>query len=152
SDLEQDMIFHQLIRATSNTPPLMATDRMGQLTWYYDASPSGFTLTKAGQSLVPGGTVLLIGVDRYTPVPTAPDVLREIDLAGNPVRETSLAALNAQLTALGHEVIHGFHHDVQRLADGSTAVLCLTERTVTINGTPTDYVGEMVLVLDQDFQ
>src|SRR5262249_18960203 len=36
--------------------------------------------------------------------------------------------------------------------DGSLVVLAYPERTVTINGVPTDYVGEMVLVLDQDFQ
>jgi arylsulfate sulfotransferase len=152
SDADQDMIFHQRIRATPNTPPLVATDLTGRVTWYYDLTASGFTLAKAGQSLVPGGTLLLNGVDRYTPVPTAPDVLREIDLAGNPVRETNLAALNAQLTALGHGVINAFNHDVQRLPDGTTVALALTERTVDINGTPTNYVGEMVLVLDPDFQ
>ena len=123
SDLDQDMVFHQRIRSTPNAPPLIATDLAGQVVWYYDLSQSGFTLTKAGQSLVPGGTLLLNGVDQYTPVPTAPNVLREIDLAGNPVRETNLAAVNAQLAAMGKEVIHAFHHDVQRLPDGNTVAL-----------------------------
>ena len=152
SDTDQDMVFHQRIRGTPNTPPLLATDLAGRVTWYYDTSAAGFTLTKAGQSLVPGGTLLLNGVDRYTPVPTAPNVLREIDLAGNPVRETNLAALNAQLAALGHEMVHAFHHDVQRLPDGTTVALALTERSVDIDGTPTQYVGEMVLVLDADLR
>src|SRR5262249_15896539 len=97
-------------------------------------------------------TLLLNGVDQYTPVPTAPDVLREIDLAGNPVRETNLAALNAQLAAMGHEAVHAFHHDVQRLADGTTIALAYTESAVDVNGPPTNYVGEMVLALDSDFQ
>src|SRR5262249_40177098 len=101
SDADQDMVFHQQIRSTPNAPPLLATDLAGRVMWYYDVSRSGFPLTKAGQSLAPGGTLLLNGVDPYTPVPTAPNVLREIDLAGNPVRETNLAALNAQLAALG---------------------------------------------------
>jgi hypothetical protein len=122
------------------------------VTWYYDLFTSGFTLAKVGQSLVPGGTLLLNGVDRHTPVPTAPNVLREIYLVGNPVRETNLAAVNAQLTAIGHEVVHAFHHDVQRLADGTTVALAYIERTIDINGTPTNYFGEMVLVLDSDFQ
>ncbi len=152
SDVDQDMIFHERIRNTPNAPPLIATNLAGQVTWYYDLTGSGFTLTKAGQSLAPGGTLLLNGVDQYTPVPTAPNVLREIDLAGDPVRETNLAALNVQLAAMGHEPIHAFHHDVQRLADGTTVVLGYTERTVDINGTPTNYVGEMVMVLDADFQ
>jgi hypothetical protein len=152
SDLDQDMVFHQRPRTSLNSPPLIATDLAGRVTWYYDLSQSGFTLDKAGQSLIPGGTLLVNGVDQYTPVPTAPNVLREIDLAGNPVRETNLAALNAQLTAMGHGAIHAFHHDVQRLPDGTTVVLAYPERTIDINGTPTNYVGEMVVVLDTDFQ
>src|SRR5262249_20901074 len=137
SDTDQDLIFHERIRNTPDAPPLLATDLAGRVTWYYDLSGSGFTLTKAGQSLVPGGTLLVNGIDRYTPVPTAPNVLREIDLAGNPVRETNLAAVNAQLAALGHEPVHAFHHDVQRLPDGTTVALAYPERTVDINGTPT---------------
>jgi arylsulfate sulfotransferase len=152
SDLEQDMIFHERIRNTPDAPPLIATDLAGQVTWYYDLTDSGFTLTKAGQSLVPGGTLLLNGVDPYTPKPAAPNVLREIDLAGNPVRETNLAAVNAELAALGYEAVHAFHHDVQRLADGTTVALAYTERSIDVDGTPTNYVGEMVLVLDADFQ
>ena len=64
SDPDQDMVFHQLVRTTPNAPPLVATDLSGQVMWYYDLSGSGFTLTKAGQSLVPGGTLLLNGVDQ----------------------------------------------------------------------------------------
>lgn len=152
SDPNQDMIFHQLLQGNSRTPPLVATDLSGLVTWYYDLSQAGFTLTKVGQNLVPGGTILLNGVDRYTPIPTAPNVLREIDLAGNPVRETNLAAVNAQLAALGFEPVHAFHHDVQRLADGTTVALAYPERTIDVDGVPTNYVGEMVLVLDSDFQ
>src|SRR5262249_49933290 len=80
------------------------------------------------------------------------DVLREIDLAGNPVRETNLAAVNAQLTALGHEISYGFHHEVHRLPNGDTVVLALTERKIDVNGTPTNYIGDLILVLDEDFQ
>ena len=149
SDTNLDMVFHQFIRGAQS---LAATNLAGQVMWYYDVSGSGFTLTKAGQSLVPGGTLLLNGVDQYTPVPTAPNVLREIDLAGNPVRETNLAAVNAQLAAMGYESVHAFHHDVQRLADGTTVALAYTERAIDVDGTLTNYVGEMVLALDSDFQ
>ena len=152
SNLDQDMVLHQGIRSTSERPPVLATNLAGQVTWYYDISDAGFTLVRVGQSLVPGGTLLVSGADPYTAIAGATNVLREIDLAGNPVRETSVAALNAQLAAMGHGVIHAFNHDVQRLADGNTVALALTERTVTINGTPTNYIGEMVLVLDPDFQ
>lgn len=154
-DLDQDMVFHQRIPGRGSTPerpPVIATNLAGQVMWYYDLSDAGFTLVRVGQSLVPGGTLLVSGADRYTPIADATNVLREVDLAGNPVRETSVAVLNAQLAAMGHGAINAFNHDVQRLADGSTVALALTERTVEINGTPTNYVGEMVLVLDADFQ
>ena len=70
------------------------------------------------------------------PCRTAPNVLREIDLAGNPVRETNLAAVNAQLAALGHEPIHAFHHDVQRLPDGTTVVLALIRSAPSTSTAP----------------
>jgi hypothetical protein len=57
---------------------------------------------------VPGGTVLLIGVDHDTPLPTSRNVLREIDLAGDVVRETNLAAVNAELAATGLDAITSF--------------------------------------------
>src|SRR5262249_56255363 len=52
----------------------------------------------------------------------------------------------------GREGVRVGQHDVQRLPDGSTVALAYPERSININGTPTNYVGEMVLVLDQDFQ
>jgi Arylsulfotransferase (ASST) len=38
------------------------------------------------------------------------------------------------------------------LPDGSLVVLAYPERTVNINGVPTNYIGELLVVLDQDFQ
>ncbi len=152
SDPNQDMVFHQLIRATTNMPNPLATDLQGRVVWYYDTSSSGLTSTFAGQSLLPGGTVLLIATDHDAPLPGSRNILREIDLAGNVLRETNIAAVNAELTTMGHDVIHSFTHDVQRLPNGGTAVIGLTERTVNINGTPTNYVGNMILVLDKNLQ
>src|SRR5262249_55564252 len=143
SDPGQDMIFQQFAGAPSSAPNPLATDLQGRVEWYYDPSSSGLTLIQAGQSLVPGGTVLLLGTDHHAPRPSARNVLREIDLAGDVIRETNIAALNAQLTAMGHDVIHSFTHDVQRLPEGRTAVIGITERTIDINGTPTDYIGMM---------
>jgi hypothetical protein len=154
SDLHQDMLFQVRTSAPQNAPYFYATDLMGQVTWYYDDTQSGFlhTVLAPGASLVPGGTVLVTGADSAAPRLYSLSILREIDLAGNPLRETNLDALNAQLTALGHDIIYSFSHDVQRLPNGNTALLGLTERTVDINGTPTNYIGIMVVVLDQDFQ
>ena len=147
SDLDQDLVYH--IQAL---PVPFATDLQGHVVWYYDVQESGQGLTNffVG-TLVPGGTVLGLGQDRYSTLNNR-DVLREIDLAGNPLRETNLAAVKAQLAALGYETIYGFHHDVQRLPNGATVVLAFIERTIDINGTPTNYAGDMIVVLDKDFQ
>jgi hypothetical protein len=154
SDLHQDMLFQTLARPPQNTPYVYATNLAGQVTWYYDPAQAGFLANNpaAGAELVPGGTVLVMGADSNAPLPMSLNILREIDLAGDPLRETNLEAVNAQLTALGHDIIYGFTHDVQRLPNGNTVVLGLTERTVDINGTPTNYVGIMIVVLDHDFQ
>jgi hypothetical protein len=65
-------------------------------------------------SVVPGGTVLLLG---GTPRGTqgGEDTLREVDLAGNTLRETNIDAVNAELAALGQHSIIDFNHDAQRL-------------------------------------
>jgi hypothetical protein len=154
SDLDQDMVFHSLVFTgpdlSSNSHPL-ATDLSGRVEWYYDAQQSGLGIANMiTATLLPGGTVIGMGNDRDS-VRNNRNVLREMDLAGNPVRETNLAAVNAQLAALGHETIYGFHHDAQRLPDGSLVVFGYPERTVTINGVPTNYIGEQLVVLDQDF-
>jgi hypothetical protein len=153
SDLDQGMLFHQLGVAPNNVPDPLATDLGGRVVWYYDVSQSGFTRTYPGQSLVPGGTVLLLGSDQYAAKPGGTlDVLREVDLAGDVVRETNVDAVNSQLTALGLNPIFSFTHDVQRLPNGQTAVIGSTERTIDVNGTPTDYVGMTIVVLDDNFQ
>jgi hypothetical protein len=152
SDLDQGLIFHQLPSSPANVPNPLATDLQGRVVWYYDVSQSGLTHTYAGQSLAPGGTVLLLGVDRHAASPGTLDDLREIDLAGDVVRETNVDAVNAQLTALGLHPVFSFTHDVERLPNGQTAVIGLTERTVDVNGTPTEYVGNDIIVLDKNFQ
>ena len=152
SDLDQDMIFHQFPNAPSNAPNPVATDLSGRVEWYYDVSQSGFSRTFVGQSLVPGGTVLVLGVDRYAPLPATMDALREVDLAGNVVRETNMNAVNAQLAARGIHPVFTFTHDVERLPNGQTAVIGATERTIDLNGTPTNYVGMTIVVLDKDLQ
>jgi hypothetical protein len=152
SDLDQGLIFQQFPNSPSSTPNPVATDLNGRVVWYYDVSQSGLTHTYAGQSLVPGGTVLLLGVDRYAASPGTLDDLREIDLAGDVVRETNVDAVNPQLIALGLHPVFSFTHDVERLPNGQTAVIGSTERTVDVNGTPTEYVGMSVIVLDKNFQ
>jgi hypothetical protein len=148
NDATQDMIYHVGIPSGLGSVALLATDLGGSVDWYYDAAAHGFA--GYGVSLVPGGTVLMLG-GNVVLGPGYYDTVREIDLAGDALRETNVAAVNAQLAAMGQHPIICFDHDAQRLPNGDTAVIASAQRTVTLNGTPTLYTGNMVLVLDQDF-
>jgi hypothetical protein len=155
SDRDQDMVFHSLAGVTlsgNRVPDPFATDLAGQVVWYYDTQVSGLGITNMiWGSLEPGGTVLGMGGDGFS-VRRNRNVLREIDLAGNPVRETNLAAVNAQLAARGFETIYGFSHEIRLLPNGDAAVLAYTQQVVDVNGVPTDYMGDLVVVLDRDFR
>jgi hypothetical protein len=148
SDLSQSMVLHFALAGNTSAVNILATDLQGQVNWYYDPQASGLT-SILGTSLVPGGTVLLLGT---SPGNQASDVVREVDLAGNTVRETNTDAVNAQLAARGQSTISGFSHDAERLPNGDTAVLAYVSETIDVDGTPTNYLGDMVIVLDQNLQ
>jgi hypothetical protein len=152
ADLRRDLIYHNLARRpAANQVNLLATDLSGRLQWYYDPLASGLIgIGLPGSAPLPGGTVLLGGRDTHRALGL--NVLREIDLAGNPLRETNIDAVNAQLKAGGREIIYGFHHEFSRLPSGDIVTLGWTERTIDVGGTPTRYAGDMLLVLDQDLQ
>jgi hypothetical protein len=144
ADLSQNLVFHMGAGMGTASVSVLATDLTGNVEWYYDPRGSGI-MSAFATSLVPGGTVLMLnGIFG--------NVLREVDLAGDTLRETNVNALNAQLAARGLNPIANISHDAQRLPDGSTAVLAQTTRTVMINGAPRQYQGDMVIVLDENFQ
>jgi hypothetical protein len=145
-DIPAPMIFHILVPTPSRilANPI-ATDLAGHLMWYYDTLHSDLT-TIWPVRIISGGTILLLGQDKYRT--TGDDVLREVDLAGNPVRETNLDAVNAQLALRGQEPIYMFHHDALRLPNGDTAVLASTQNRVDGH----NVMGDMILVLDSNLQ
>ncbi|HEU5117653.1 MAG TPA: aryl-sulfate sulfotransferase, partial [Isosphaeraceae bacterium] len=148
TDLTQGMVFHIGINAPNGMVDTVATDLMGNVVWYYDPVANNFP--GYAPSLVPGGTLLMLGGNQDGV--GGADTLREVDLAGNTLRETNIDAVNAELAALGQHAITDFNHEAQRLPNGDTAVLSTTPRTINVNGTPTEYDGDMVIVLDKNFQ
>jgi hypothetical protein len=145
ADPATSFIFQALIPTASPTfANPIATDRGGNLLWYYDTLHSGLTVVWPVRMLP--NTTLILGNDGYHK--TGDDVLREVDLAGNPVGETNVDAINAQLAARGQEPIYMFHHDAMRLPDGDTAVLGATQKK--FNGH--DVMSDMVVVLDNNWQ
>ena len=149
ADLTQNLNVHFGVLAPVNAVQISATDRAGLLNWYY-TDPTSRNYAAEGLSLVPGGSVLLLG-GTFNSVGDG-TVLREVNLAGDTLRETNVNALNAQLTALGERTIIDINHDAQRLPNGDTAIIVHTLNTVNRNGRPTQYLGDSILVLDQSFQ
>jgi hypothetical protein len=116
--------------------------------------------------------------DDYAWDPTASQdqFLRQIDLAGNIVRETNIGVLQQELKAKGSPAggactaipspppvssacIGAFHHDaVQTLPGGFTAVFVDEEKIFPAGtqgdttGLPVDIIGDMILVLDTNWQ
>ena len=74
--------------------------------------------------------------------------LRQIDLAGNVVRETNIARLNEQLAALGKSPIDAAHHDIRLLPNGNILLIDMIEKIINSQ----DYVGDGILVLDPNLQ
>jgi len=125
-----------------------ALNLSGQVIWYYDR----LTVTDlVGSYLVrpvEGGTMLLILKDGFLG-----QVLREIDLAGNTLRETNLPRVREQLQGLGlidpaTHFVGVFHHDAVRLPNGHTLVLVSVEHVVD----SVDYLGDAIVDLDEDLQ
>jgi len=150
SDLSQGMVYNNFTgRPQPNAVNVFATDLAGRIEWYYDPVNSGLVNGAPGV-LEPGGTVSLLGRDSNRKLGF--NVLRQVDLAGNPLQETNIDAVNAQLKAMGQGIIFGFHHEILRLPNGRTATLGWNLRTINVNGTPTPYAGINLIVLDKDFQ
>ena len=133
------------------TPSLpAATDLAGNPLWYYldsnDTLDSNPFLTRT----TPTSSVLLMlmqGASRR-------QILREVDLAGNLIRETNATVLSQQLAAMGQSTINWLSHEAVRLRNGHTLVLGTTERLLyNVQGPgKVDVVGDMILDLDQNFQ
>lgn len=128
----------------------IATDVQNNLLWYLPGfETNGGYLFRA----VPGGT-FLGAYDDTTGGNGNRHLLREWDLAGNVVRETSVTALNMQLTAVGEDSITSFSHEAYRLLNGDTAIIGTVEKLAPqgTNNANVDVLGDMAIVLDSNLQ
>jgi Arylsulfotransferase (ASST) len=151
TDLSQGVIFHAgvLSGISANTVTTLATDLNGNVIWYYDPVASGFA--GYAQNIEPGGTVMMLG-GKAIGVTAGYDTLRQVDLAGDTLRQTNIRAVNAELAALHRPKIIDFDHEAKLLPNGQTAVIASTQKVVNYKGKPTKFTGDMVLVLNQNFQ
>ncbi len=131
----------------ANAAPLLATDLSGGLVWYYnETQPVLLCRTTPAGSLL-----LLVAMDSSA----AFTILREIDVAGNTLRETTSTRLSEQLVARGEQPIYYFSHEAIRLPGDFTAVLGTIARQEPggVQGPGSKLVeGDAIVVLDANFQ
>jgi len=144
------VLLTSLLLDLESEAAVVATDLDGNVIWYYRTPnlPEG-----RGTMLLrplPGGTMLVLDVDPDNPF----RVLREVDLAGNALWETSPVAVNWRLLGRGDDLIREFHHEALRLPNGHTLVLGYVERFLTdVQGPGTvAVVGDIIIDLDRDLR
>ncbi len=152
TDLTQGEIFHAGLNVATdpvNTVDTVATDLNGNVLWYYD--PVANNAVGYATNLEPGGTVMML-TGQAAAVSGGTETLRQVDLAGDTLRETNVQAVNAKLVAMHQPQILDFDHEAKLLPNGDTVVLASTQKTVNYKGKPTKFTGTMLIVLDQNFQ
>ncbi len=176
SDTSQPVLLHTMIQFGGGTSyPDVATDLTGNIIWYYYA-PDATHNDVMARPLQGGGFITMQDDVAWDPGVTKEQILRQIDLAGNIVRETNMGIIQQQLLALGavnggpcsafpnpapigSGCTGGFHHDaIQTLPNGYTAVLLDNEKIFPAgtqgdtSGLPVDVIGDIIVVLDTNWQ
>ncbi len=140
---------------------LYATDLNGNVIWTYpfeDQVPySGIN----GAKMLPNGDILVeFCADSSAPLTnpnfaSLPCMIREINLAGNTVRQMSIAQVNTALASNGFAglVLATMHHDLTPLPNGHILVMANTLKSVVLTGqtTPTQVLGDVVVDLDANW-
>ncbi|MGC9945346.1 MAG: aryl-sulfate sulfotransferase [Bryobacteraceae bacterium] len=168
------LLLHSFIAFEGQTVyPYTATDLKGGIVWYYYADGVGDILTRPLQG---GGALSIEDGTAWNPSVSQAQFLRQIDLAGNIVRETNMGAIQQELIKLGAAdggpcpaiaspppvgaaCTGAFHHDaIQTLPNGYTAALIDVEKIFPPftqgdnSGLPVDIVGDIILVLNTNWQ
>lgn len=148
-----------VIRSATEPWRANATDLDGHVVWYLNA-PSFLVRVLAGGHF-------LVHADGFNSVNDMKrwQLVRELDLLGNTIRETNIGRVAEQLAERGiksdcqkgsQQCVAGFHHEATRLPNGHTLVLAGLERILPA-GTqgakePVDVLGDLILDLDENFQ
>ncbi len=138
----------------------MATDLAGNVIWAYfpsTAIPAPASI-QAPKMLPNGDLLFLVSPNSSQPLnnptsitPTTPNLIREIDLLGDTVKEISVVQLNQELQAANYNLtLQTVHHDVTVLPNGHWLVIANTFKSVVLTGqtTPTKVLGDVIIDLD----
>ena len=145
---------------------IYATDLAGNIVWAYqpkDTAPGANSIY--APKMLPNGDILfIISPESTAPLetPLNPGTLylaREINLAGDTVRQISLADLNAKLAAAPASctecsgiTLLTYHHEITPLPNGHWLILSNVLKSVTLTGqtTPTNVLGDVIVDLDEN--
>ena len=176
TDTSNPVLLHNMIQFGGGTTyPDVATDLTGNIIWYY--YPNDLTHGSVLARPLPGGGLITMQDDiSWNPKATQEQLLRQVDLEGNIVRETNMGIIQQELLALGSvdggpctavpsppvvgsACAGAFHHDaIQTLPNGWTAALLDIEKIFPAgtqgdtSGLPVDVIGDMIIVLDTNWQ
>lgn len=145
-----------------------ATDLKGNIIWGYNypARASKYTFVQPIKQLPNGNFIVVLGYTSQlgipgegatlTPAQADVSVVREINLAGDPVQQLTLDSLNAQLAADGHGNIKllDLHHDIEPLPNGHFIIMgSMVKPYTNLVGYPgtTNVLGDVLIGLDQNF-
>jgi hypothetical protein len=150
----------------ANVAQAFATDLSGNVLWTY-TYPGATGDIIQGVQLLPNGNLLMVisYLSSLSPPGTSqPNLInsiREVDLAGNTVRELTMDALNQKLAASTLRDSDGkpyqlksFHHDVLALPNGHWVLLTTDSKTYTSlpgSSGPTSVLGDALVDVDSNF-
>ncbi|HEU5350219.1 MAG TPA: aryl-sulfate sulfotransferase [Terracidiphilus sp.] len=140
-----------------------ATDLQGNVIWTYTYSKGTNQDIVQPIRLLPNGHFLVLisyassaVLNGSTIQPGTIDAVREVDLAGNTIREITLAQLSASLAAKGYSFNLGnFHHEVLALPNGHWILLASLSKSFTdLPGYPgaTNVLGDVLIDVDSSGQ
>lgn len=113
-----------VVETTKNEVQGYYTDRDGNIIWYYDVGASNGNFPYLIKLLPNGHMFIGVGFGGSTAGPGAGTMIREVDLAGNTIREMDVASLDAKMQAAGFNFIPAsMHHDVLALDNGHLILL-----------------------------
>ena len=147
----------EIVNPIGFSEQVLATDLTGHIIWaYIPPEPPSHAAIFAPKQLPNGDFVFLYSDDSSAPInggpnPADPNLVREVDLIGNTVKQITMAQLNAKLAAANYNLTLGvFSHDVTPLPNGHWLVLANTVKSVVLNGhtTPQNVLGDVVVDLD----
>lgn len=156
----------EMLNSIGNPSGVEMTDLAGNVLWTYATPVSNIDLIDGVKMLPDGNLLMTIGVNSAVPlqgtIPLNSVIeMREVNWAGDTVREVSLNDINAELTTAGcaecNVVLDTLHHDVEPLPNGHWLLLSNTLKALSPTSTPPltnapaqSVLGDVIVDLDQN--